>query len=48
MELEEDLDKIRSAGDFQDSSLPILISALKQGERIFSSEEKNRIMGSSN
>lgn len=45
MELEEDLDKIRSAGDFTDSSLPILITALRQGEAVFSHEEKQRIMG---
>jgi ribosome assembly protein 3 len=45
MELEEDLDKVRSAGDFQESSLPILVTALKQGESIFSGEEKMRIMG---
>jgi ribosome assembly protein 3 len=45
MELEEDLDKIRSAGDFTDSSLPILITALRQGEAVFSPEEKQRIMG---
>jgi ribosome assembly protein 3 len=44
MELEEDLDKVRSAGDFQDSSLPILVTALKQGEAIFSGDEKARIM----
>ena len=43
MELEEDLDKVRSAGDFKDSSLPILISALRQGEVLFSDEEKNSI-----
>jgi ribosome assembly protein 3 len=44
MELQDDLNKVRSAGDFKDSSLPILITALKQGESIFSPEEKVRIM----
>jgi ribosome assembly protein 3 len=47
MELEEDLDKIRSAGDFNELSLPILISALRQGEVIFSDEEKRNIIGTS-
>ncbi|KAF2667045.1 hypothetical protein BT63DRAFT_458005 [Microthyrium microscopicum] len=45
MELQEDLDKIRSAVDFKDSSLPILISALQQGSSLFSEAEKSRIMG---
>ncbi|KAF2399885.1 hypothetical protein EJ06DRAFT_530671 [Trichodelitschia bisporula] len=44
-ELDEDLDKIRSAADFKDSSLPLLIHALGQGESLFSEEEKRRIMG---
>lgn len=44
MELQDDLNKIRSAGDFKDSSIPILITALKQGEAVFSKEEKTRIM----
>jgi ribosome assembly protein 3 len=44
MELQDDLNKVRSAGDFKDSSLPMLITALKQGEAIFSKEEKTRIM----
>jgi ribosome assembly protein 3 len=45
-ELEEDLDKIRSASDFKDSSLPVLINALQQGASLFSKEEKQRIIGS--
>ncbi|KAF2427690.1 hypothetical protein EJ08DRAFT_680835 [Tothia fuscella] len=44
-ELEDDLDKIRSAGDFNENSLPVLINALQQGETIFSAEEKRRIVG---
>jgi ribosome assembly protein 3 len=45
MELQDDLDKLRSASDFNESSLSILISALRQGEAVFSAEEKKRIMG---
>ena len=48
MELEDDLDKIRSTGDFKESSLPILVSALRQGEVLFSDEEKRNIMSSPN
>lgn len=44
-ELADDLDKIRSANDFSESSLPILIHALQQGQSIFSEEEKRRVMG---
>ncbi|KAF2838566.1 hypothetical protein M501DRAFT_1016660 [Patellaria atrata CBS 101060] len=44
-ELAEDLDKVRSAGDFKDTSLPILVHALKQGEACFSPEAKARIVG---
>ena len=47
MELEDDLDKIRSTEDFKESSLPILVSALRQGEVLFSEEEKRNIMSSS-
>jgi hypothetical protein len=42
-ELEEDLDKIRSASDFTDTSLPLLITTLQQGEAIFTDEEIQRI-----
>lgn len=44
-ELGEDLEKVRSASDFKDSSLPILINALQQGESLFSRDEKLRIVG---
>ena len=44
-ELADDLDKVRSANDFSESSLPILIHALQQGQSIFSEEEKRRVMG---
>lgn len=47
-ELDEDLDKIRAASDFKDSSLPILINALQQGTSLFSKEEKQRILLASN
>ncbi|KIW02838.1 uncharacterized protein PV09_05895 [Verruconis gallopava] len=46
-ELEDDLDQIRSAGDFKDSSLPVLVTALQQGASLFSTEEKRRIVGAS-
>ena len=42
-ELAEDLDKARSASDFSERSLPILIQALQQGIGVFSKEERIRI-----
>lgn len=36
----EDLDKVRSASDFKDSSLTMLIDALKQGRSCFAKEER--------
>ncbi|KAI9703970.1 MAG: hypothetical protein M1820_005752 [Bogoriella megaspora] len=42
-EFAEDLDAVRSAGDFSDRSLPILINALKQGTSTFSRNERMRI-----
>lgn len=47
-ELADDLDKVREANDFTNRSLPILIHALKQGESIFSSEERRRIVSAAN
>ena len=44
-ELADELDKIRSANDFSEGSLPILVHALQQGQNIFSEEEKRRVMG---
>ncbi|MCJ1274097.1 hypothetical protein MMC21_001892 [Puttea exsequens] len=41
----DDIDKVRSAPDFKDSSMPVLIEALKQGVHSFTDEEKARIMG---
>jgi hypothetical protein len=43
-ELADDLDKVRSANDFSEKSLPTLIHALQQGQGIFSEEEKAMIM----
>lgn len=43
-EFEDDLDKLRKADDFKDDSLQILIGALQQGTRLFSNEEKRRIV----
>ncbi|THW43846.1 hypothetical protein D6C89_08804 [Aureobasidium pullulans] len=39
-EFAEDLDKIRSAGDFNDKSLGLLISALKQGRKCFDRHDR--------
>ena len=38
------LDKVREAQDFKASSVPMLIHALKQGESLFSAEEKRRVV----
>jgi ribosome assembly protein 3 len=43
-ELADDLDKVRDAKDFKSSSLPMLIHALKQGESIYSADEKRRFV----
>lgn len=42
-EFANDLDKLRSAGDFNERSIPLLISALKQGTACFSRDERRRI-----
>ncbi|EME77793.1 uncharacterized protein MYCFIDRAFT_33384, partial [Pseudocercospora fijiensis CIRAD86] len=45
-EFANDLDKLRSAGDFhQEKSVPLLISALKQGTACFSVEERRMVGG---
>lgn len=44
-EFANDLDKLRSAGDFSAKSVPMLIAALKQGTACFGKEEKMRISG---
>ena len=43
-ELADDLDKVREAQDFKASSVSMLIHALKQGESLFSLEEKRRVV----
>ncbi|KAF2023292.1 hypothetical protein EK21DRAFT_41805, partial [Setomelanomma holmii] len=44
-ELADDLDKVREAQDFKANSVPMLIHALRQGESMFSVEEKRRVVG---
>lgn len=44
-EFADDLDKVREAPDFKASSVPMLIHALKQGETLFSGEERRRVVG---
>ncbi|KAF1920695.1 ribosome-assembly protein 3-domain-containing protein [Ampelomyces quisqualis] len=43
-ELADDVDKVREAQDFKANSVPMLIHALKQGESMFSAEEKRRVV----
>lgn len=43
-ELGEDLNAMRSADDFNDAALPMLLRALEQGTSIFSPEEKRRLV----
>lgn len=40
-----DLEKLRSAPDFKDSSVPVLVRALKQGTTTFSDDEKRMVLG---
>lgn len=44
-EFADDLDKVREAQDFKASSVPMLIHALKQGESLFTVEERRRVVG---
>ena len=46
-EFADDIDKVRNAGDFKSSSIPVLVRALKQGAAGFSEEEKRRVMNPS-
>lgn len=39
-ELAEDLDKLRSAQDFIEKSIPMLVDALKQGRSCFTKDER--------
>ena len=43
-EFADDIDKLRKAGDFTDSSVPILVDALKQGALLFDEEERKKLM----
>ena len=43
-EFADDLDTLRRADDFADASVPILITALKQGTDVFSLEEKRAVV----
>lgn len=45
-EFAEDLDKIRSADDFKNDAIPVLINALSQGTSMFSPADQRRIVGS--
>ncbi|KAK8243413.1 hypothetical protein HDK90DRAFT_462356 [Phyllosticta capitalensis] len=46
-ELAEDLDGVRSAADFGDAALPLLVHALQQGEAVFDAGEKVRFVRAS-
>lgn len=46
-ELAEDLDGVRSAADFGDAALPLLVHALQQGEAVFDAGEKVRLVRAS-
>lgn len=43
-EFSDDLDQLRNADDFNEDSIPILISALQQGASLYSIEEQRRIV----
>ncbi|MCJ1477125.1 hypothetical protein MMC13_005796 [Lambiella insularis] len=43
-EFADDIDKVRNASDFRESSLPILIDALRQGAAIYGNDERERVM----
>lgn len=47
-EFADDLDRVREAQDFKASSVSMLIHALKQGESLFSVEERRRVVGAAN
>ncbi|KAF2481871.1 hypothetical protein BDY17DRAFT_311505 [Neohortaea acidophila] len=44
-EFANDLDKLRSAGDFSERSVELLIAGLRQGRGCFSVEERRRVVG---
>ncbi|RKF72027.1 putative ribosome assembly protein 3 protein [Golovinomyces cichoracearum] len=43
-EFSNDIELLRSADDFNDSSIPILINALQQGTSLFTIEEQRRVV----
>ena len=43
-EFADDIDKLRNAPDFRETSVPVLIEALKETSRGFSEEEKEKVM----
>lgn len=45
-EFAEDLDKIRSADDFKNDAIPVLVHALSQGTSMFSAADQRRIVAS--
>jgi ribosome assembly protein 3 len=44
VEFADDLDRIRSADDFRDGFLSLLVHALQQGVNVFSMTEKQRVI----
>jgi ribosome assembly protein 3 len=42
-EFADDLERLRGAKDFKDSSVPVLVEALKQGAGLYSMEEQERL-----
>lgn len=45
-EFAEDLDKVRTADDFKNDALNVLVNALQQGTAMFSPEEQSRVVES--
>ena len=43
-EFAEDLDKVRTADDFKNDAIHLLVNALQQGTALFSPEEQRRIV----
>ena len=43
-EFAEDLDKVRTAEDFKNDALNVLVNALQQGTAMFSPEEQKRVV----
>lgn len=44
IEFADDLDRLRNANDFNEDSLPVLIEALKQTAKVYTEEEKEKVM----